>query len=128
MKIDRKIAGEIQGKVRDFINSLESQYGITVSKNSATYTDGSLNLRINCVVTEDKRDEGVLTINEQKYDLEAQIHGLPPRGTVFTSPYGDSYIIKEWIPRGRKYQVSGVRVSDGKKFKFPMSTIKDCVK
>ena len=123
MNIDRQTAKEISDKVKSFINSLEDEYGIVAEKASSRYSDTSVKLTINCVVSPDKRDDGLLTREEERYDIEAKLQNLPARGTIFTTGYGEKFEIKEWLIRGRKYQVLGVKVSDGKRYKFSVQQI-----
>lgn len=124
MRIDRETTKEIRGKIADFIGSLESEYGIKLDRQSARYSEADIKFTFSVSLKEDKRDNGVLTSAEERYDLEAPINGLPPRGTEFTSGSGDTYTIKEWLPRGRKYKVLAIRNSDGGRFKFSIQNIR----
>lgn len=123
--IDRQTAKEISDKIAAFVDSLESEYGIKSGKRSTRYSDASVKVTIDCVLTEDNRAEGVLTPAEQAYDLNAQLEGLPARGTIFESGYGEKFRIKEWMTRGRKYKVTAVNVDNGKGYKFTVGAIKN---
>lgn len=123
MKIDKKVAGEILDKIREFTKSLESEYGMKISKSSGTFSDAELKVSVSLKVSEENRDDGVLTIAESKYDLESLIEGLPPRGTVLINELGDKLVPTEWIMKGRKYNILLTRVSDGKLFKSNVSSV-----
>jgi hypothetical protein len=118
MKIDSKIAAEISNKVKDFVNTLESQYGVKVAKTSGTFSDAEFKLSITMKVVEDKRDKGLLTPAESQYDVMSRSLNLPPRGTMVVDPYGEKWVPVEWIVKGRKYNVLAIKVSDGKRYKF----------
>ena len=49
--IDRQTAKEIQRKVRDFVDSLEAEYGIKTTKNSATFTEADIKLTITATIS-----------------------------------------------------------------------------
>jgi len=118
MKIDRSVAKEISDKIKDFVSTLETQYGVEVAKTSGSFTDAEFRLSITMRVKEDKRDMGVLTPAEAQYDRMVQTCNLPPRGTQVIDAYGEKWVPVEWIIKGRKYNVLAVKVSDGKKYKF----------
>lgn len=118
MRIDKQTAKEIGDKIKDFVNSLETQYGVAVAKTSGSFTDAEMKLTITMKVNETKRDEGVLTPAEAQYDRMRNACNLPLRGTILVDAYGEKWIPLEWIPKGRKYNILAVKVSDGKKYKF----------
>jgi len=118
MKIDKQVAKEISDKIKDFVNSLEAQYGVEVAKTSGSFSDAELKLSITMKVKETKRDAGVLTPAEAQYDRMAQTCNLPPRGSLVIDAYGEKWIPVEWIIKGRKYNILAVKLSDGKKYKF----------
>ena len=118
MRIDRQVAKEITDKIKDFINTLEAQYGVVVEKSSGSFSDAQLKLILTMKVNETKRDEGVLTPAEAHYETMRNACNLPPRGTVLIDAYGERWMPTEWIIKGRKYNVLAVKVSDGKRYKF----------
>jgi len=118
MKIDKQVAKEISDKIKDFVATLETQYGVEVAKTSGSFTDAEFKLSITMRVKETKRDAGVLTPAEAQYDRMRNACNLPPRGTQVIDAYGEKWIPVEWIIKGRKYNVLAVKVSDGKKYKF----------
>lgn len=123
MKIERNTVKEIQAKVRDYINSLEKEYGIEVTKNSASYTDADLKLSISVRLKSDRRDESITTREEQRYDLEASLNPRLPKRGSFVSIGTEEFQIKEWILRGRKYQISGINVVNNKSYKLTVSQV-----
>jgi len=123
MKIDKQVAKEISDKIKDFVSTLETQYGVEVAKTSGSFTDAEFKLSITMRVKEDKRDAGVLTPAEAQYDRMRNTSNLPARGTIVTDAYGEKWIPVEWILKGRKYNVLAVKVSDGKRYKFQWQSI-----
>lgn len=125
MKIERDTVREIQAKVRNYINSLEKEYGIEITKNRASYTDADLKLSITVRLKEAQRDIGITTREEQRYDLEASLNSrLPARGS-FVKIGSEEFQIKEWILRGRKYQISGTNVINSKSYKLSVSQVQN---
>lgn len=122
--ITRATAKEISDKIAAFVDSLESEYGVKAGRRSSRYGDASVKVTIDCVLTEDNRAEGVVTPAEAAYDLNAQLEGLPARGSIIEDGYGEKFRIQEWMPRGRKYKVIVVKISDGKKYKFTTASVK----
>ena len=118
MRIDKQVAKEISDKIKEFVSTLEAQYGVEVAKTSGSFSDAELKLSITMKVKETKRDEGVLTPAEAQYDRMRNTCNLPPRGTVLIDAYGEKWVPVEWIIKGRKYNVLAVKVSDGKRYKF----------
>ena len=118
MKIDRSVAKEISEKIKVFVSTLETQYGVEISKTSGSFTDAEFRLNITMKIKEDKRDSGILTPAEAMYDRMAQTCNLPPRGSLVIDAYGEKWIPVEWIIKGRKYNILAVKLSDGKKYKF----------
>jgi len=39
MRIDKQVAKEISDKIKNFVNSLETQYGVEVAKTSGSFSD-----------------------------------------------------------------------------------------
>lgn len=129
MKIDRDTAKEISDRISDFVRTLESDYGIKLDKATARYSDVGVDITIKTKLTKDNRDEGLLTPEEKEYDFQARLNNLPPRGHVFKSPVdGSSYVITEWIPRGKKYKVLAINQENGKRYKFPVASIRNIMK
>ena len=126
-RIDRQTAKEISQKINDFVNSLEAEYGVKAGRRSATFSDTNVKVSIDCVLTPENREEGLLTPAEEMYDANAVVHGLPARGSVFKDAYGDAWKVIEWIPRGRKYKIIMMKVSDGKKYKYSVNQLKQLV-
>jgi hypothetical protein len=118
MKIDKQVAKEISDKIKDFANSLETQYGVEVAKTSGSFSDAEMKLSVTMRIKDTKRDVGVLTPAEAIYDRMRQTHDLPPRGTVVSDAYGEKWMPVEWIVKGRKYNILAIKLSDGKRYKF----------
>jgi hypothetical protein len=124
MEVTRELVREINSKVKDFMNGLESQYGIQVDKVSCTYDNASFKSSFTCSLVQGKRDAGVLTADERVYDYNQVVFGLPVRGTIVTDGYGEEFQIKGWIPKGKKYQISILKLSNGKAHKASVDQIK----
>ena len=124
MEVTRELVREINQKTKDFLNSLQDQYGIQVDKVSCTYDNASFKSSFSCSLVQGKRSVGVLTADERAYDYNQVVFGLPERGSIVTDGYGEDFKIKGWIPKGKKYQISVVKLSNNKIYKVTVDQIK----
>jgi len=123
-KITRQTAKEISDKISAFVNSLEAEYGIKAGKRSSRYSDASVKVTIDCVLTDENRAEGVLTVEEQAYDLERHLDDrLPERKSVIENGYGEKFVVIQWMPRGRKFKVVVEKLGTDKRYKFTKEAV-----
>ena len=110
---DRDNVGQIGSEMIEALNKVGAKYGVGFSKKSIRYGTADFRVTVNAVVM--NREEGVLTKEEQAYNIHRELEDLPELGTEYFSK-GITMTIIGWNTRARKYPVN-LRGSDGRTYK-----------
>jgi hypothetical protein len=124
MTLDRKIVNNITDDMTVAVQDVAKKHGVVIKFKSGTFslTNATVKFTVDVIDAE----KGVANSQERKdYQRLAAFHGLSPDwlDQAFTVS-GAVYTVIGLRPRSYKFPVIVRRISNGKLFKFPISTVK----
>jgi hypothetical protein len=122
-----------KGFLKDFnkdalaaLEKVAADYGVAIKQGGSRFTDTNANIKFELSAITSSGE--VQTPEAQEFKRSAARFGLHPDdlGGTFTSQ-GTQYRITGLKTRRPKYPVTGARVSDGRTFKFPASSVTNVI-
>jgi hypothetical protein len=110
--MNRDKAVKLTDKIKQALQGIEELENFSISYNG-TFSSGQM--KLNMTITE-KNSEKMESMNfelSKKYGFTQNIIGME-----FVSPLSGLFKITEFKTRNRKYPILGIRVIDGKQYKF----------
>jgi hypothetical protein len=120
--IDRQTVRSVREDLDHALREIGERHGLNLRTGSATFTAVKFTMKIEASVVD---TDGVDLAAQREFKVNAFRYGLPDDafGKEFTGWDGIRYRVVGLKPRRRKFPISAVRVSDGRAFKFPVSTV-----
>ena len=124
-KFDRANVRQIQKEMGEALQAVADKYGLTLEQKRVTYYNDKMPVGYQLLVTETNEDGEVLDSAAKDLDKYAFRHGLGEGlyGREFTNGVA-TYRICGYKPKSRKYPILAEDIQTGKKFKFPVFTVK----
>ena len=119
--LDRNTVKLISSAIEKALDDVATKYGVVITRGRASYTSDNMTLKLN--VSTIDNDGSVMTREATDFNTYASVHGITKSlGDVITH-MGHNYKIIGFKPRSTKYPVIMEKITDGKKYKFPVNMI-----
>lgn len=116
---DRTNLRQIRAAIASKLAEVEAEFGISLNDGNIRFSDNKFSMRIEAT-TGDGTDAA-----QEQWNAYAWKYGLKDSdfGREFSTRSG-TYTISGIKPRGKKFPITGTRVSDGASFKFTADSVK----
>ncbi len=116
--INRATCKILRKKLNDALTDLSEEYGLTIHAGNASYDDARVTFKVSLTIA--GHDQGKADFEQYAglYGLKAEDHGRE------FSANGEAFRLVGVNLRSPKYCFAGERISDGKRFKFTETIVK----
>ena len=122
--IDKGTVRMLLDEAEEALGHIAMRHGIVVSRKHCTYTKTEIPVAFKFVVPERAEDGSAVDPEETEFRAYAQRFGLEPDdyGKMFKT-FNGVYRVCGVKPRGKKYNILGENIINGKTYKFPADQV-----
>jgi hypothetical protein len=127
--VDRNAVRTLLEAARKALTIVAEDHGVELLRKHCSYSSTEIPVAFKFVVVERTEDGEAIDPRETEFRKFAALYGLEPDdyGKMFKT-FNGVYRVCGVKPRGKKYNILGESITNGKTYKFRIDTVKDGLK